>query len=365
MDKGGRYQARQVVGYKDNGQPQFLTKLFDTSEEAEAWLAEVRPTLLNSRSSVIKKTIPELIQDFLEFKKISLDAKTLDSYKFLLESYVIPYFERTRLKDLNDETCKRWLIKLSSKTTPKQTHKAVRHFSIVLNDAERAAPMFRNPLRYLDVQKPRRKRLPRWTADEVLSVLEHCEKTNHVLHPYVHVALTTGMRRQELLGLRWQDINEAELCLSVVQVCTYTSGSYTLKERPKTEDSERIIFIDRETFEMLGQQKRRISRMKKRQWQEHDLVFPSISGTPLSERWLRDTFYELCREAKVTKIQPTSLRATYVALSDGKVPDKVAAERTGHSEKMRRDVYLRTVRQEHKDAALSISELTAKPKKRG
>lgn len=357
----GTYEARIDLGKTAEGKRQKITRIFESSEEAEEWLAEMRPLKRSGRGSKLNQTMLELTQDFLAFKKISLDAKTFDLYSYHLNAFVIPYLGTLRLRDFNVDVAKNWLITLKSKTTDGQIHNAKRHFSMLLNDLERSVSVFKNPLRRITFTKPRRKKQTRWTRDEVIRVLEHCQKTNHVLYPYVHIALTTGMRREELLGLRWKDISFKESYLSVVQTCTYISGVYHLKLKGKTEDSERTVFVDPETLQMFQRQLERVETLRQRKtWLEHDLVFPSIVGTPVSDRWIRDTFYQLCNDAEVTRIPITDLRATYVAMSDGKVPDKVAAERSGHSEKVRREIYLRTVRDEHKEAALSIGQLTQK-----
>jgi integrase len=357
----GIYEAGIVLSYKPNGQPgQRRRRHFNSSEAAETWLAEMRPLVKNFRAkSVLQKTIPELVEDFLAFKRVTLDEKTIDDYQGVLGLHVTPYFEKTKLQDLNDDLLKKWIIELSNQgRTQGVIHRAKRYFSIILNDAERSVPTFRNPLRYIEVPKPRRKRSPRWSKEEVTTVLEHCRKTSHVLHPYIHVAITTGMRREELLGLRWQDVDKKNSCLEIIQVTTYSSGHPITKLKTKTEDSDRTVFIDNETMTMLEQQRKYVNTLRKaKDWGEEDRVFPSIVGSAVSDTWLRDTFYALCNAAKVTPIMLRDLRSTYVSLSDGKVPDKVAAERTGHSETMRRETYLRTLRAEHKAAALSLEEL--------
>lgn len=86
---------------------------------------------------------------------------------------------------------------------------------------------------------------------------------NEQLRRICHFALTTGMRRSEILGLRWRDVDLDRATVSVTQTCIVLPGSsYTLVDGAKTDSSIRCISIDQGTAEMLRNQHAYFLRLK-------------------------------------------------------------------------------------------------------
>jgi integrase len=81
-----------------------------------------------------------------------------------------------------------------------------------------------NVAKSVKVPKPRRRELTQWTTDEAAKVLEHVHCTEYLLANCIHLALTTGMRREELFGLRWIDVNVDRAELTVQQCVTLING---------------------------------------------------------------------------------------------------------------------------------------------
>jgi integrase len=105
-------------------------------------------------------------------------------------------------------------------------------------------------------------------------------------HMY-HLALTTGMRQGELLGLMWKDIDWVRRTLSVVrQAFIPEGGGYTFVE-PKTRNGMRTIELSAVDMDILRLQISKVDLLRSfagDRWVENDLVFPSTVGTPLP-RW--------------------------------------------------------------------------------
>ncbi|MFX7540811.1 tyrosine-type recombinase/integrase, partial [Acinetobacter baumannii] len=89
-------------------------------------------------------------------------------------------------------------------------------------------------------------------------------------------ALMTGMRREELLGLRWQDVNLEEGALEIHQSVVFIGGKAVF-DNPKTQESEREVMLDAGTVAILRDQQQHVAEMRAAagaSWREHDLVFP-------------------------------------------------------------------------------------------
>lgn len=192
-------------------------------------------------------------------------------------------------------------------------------------------------------------------------MLEYGKNNEHRLRHYVHLGLTTGTRREELLGVRWQDINLERAELHVAHCVTYINGKPYFGP-PKTPGSQRTIYLDPGTLEALKQQRELVGGIRAAQahvWQEHDLVFPSLVGTPYNEGRLSEQFHALCHNAGVTRIRVYDLRSTWasVALEAG-VHQQLVSERLGHTNvAFTLQVYVRTDEQQRRGAALSTQQL--------
>jgi len=176
------------------------------------------------------------------------------------------------------------------------------------------------------------------------------------------LALATGMRRGELLGLKWRDINFAIGTLQIhrilTRVPTKVPGKGFVEAEPKTEKSRRNIILAPFALDVLKQHRARQLEAKLKagpKWEEHDYVFCTSVSTHLNPD--RDVLFQLkkvLKQAGLPDIRFHDLRhsAATLLLSMGVHP-KVVQEILGHSQiTMTLDVYshvLPTMQQEAMD----------------
>jgi integrase len=144
-----------------------------------------------------------------------------------------------------------------------------------------------------------------WTADELRRFLDFERTEDDSLQVAYLLSATTGMRRGEVLGLRWRDCDLDAHQLSVRQ--TLVSVAYKLHfSTPKTRRGQRLITLDRQSAAALREhcaaqaQERLIAGSA---WQDHDLVFCRGDGTPIhpdyfSHRFERQHRSTIWREIK-------------------------------------------------------------------
>lgn len=149
------------------------------------------------------------------------------------------------------------------------------------------------------------------------------------------LALCLGLRRGELLGLRWTDVDLATGTLEVVQNLQRVGGQLRFV-RPKTEDSERTIPIPDICAEALRDHLQRQGAEKEAagdDWQDHGLVFPSRLGTPMEPDNLRRSWGRICEAAGLDGVRFHDIRHTCVSLLlDLKVPPHIVRDIVGHSD---------------------------------
>ena len=149
------------------------------------------------------------------------------------------------------------------------------------------------------------------------------------------LALCLGLRRGELLGLRWSDIDQDAQTLEVSVSLQRVAGSLRLVP-PKTRDSARTIPLPPICASALREHAERQAAERAQagmDWQEHGLVFPSRLGTPMEPDNLRRSWVRICAAAGITGVRFHDIRHTCVSLLlDLHVPPHIVREIVGHSD---------------------------------
>jgi integrase len=194
-----------------------------------------------------------------------------------------------------------------------------------------------------------------WEAAQLRVFLESIEE--HRYYPAYLLASTTGMRRGEVLGLRWKDLDLERGELSVTQ--TLTSSGYKLRfSPPKTRRSRRCIPLDQRTVASLQAHKVKQAAEKLAKGAEYvgtGLVFTREDGSAYHPDLFSHLFNDLVKKTRLPRIRFHDLRHTYATLAlQEDVNVKVVSERLGRSSAaFTMDVYqhvLPSMQQEAADA---------------
>ena len=183
----------------------------------------------------------------------------------------------------------------------------------------------------------------------------------HRLEALLTLALTTGMRRGELLALRWQDINFDTKSLHIVRTLSRLVGYGFIETEPKTSKSRRKIILPGLVLDLLKQH--RAHQLEERlkagaQWHDHDLVFSNTHGGFLIADRLREMLQQLLKEAGLPYIRFHDLRHSAATLLLGMgVHPKVVQELLGHSAiSMTMDTYSHVLPSMHQQAMEKMDE---------
>jgi integrase len=143
------------------------------------------------------------------------------------------------------------------------------------------------------------------------------------------------MRRGEVLGLRWRDVDFDDKSLSVTQTITTAHNDIVVGE-PKTPTGRRTIPLDAYTLARLDAHRHRQAEEREQAGSEwdvaHDLVFPDETGRPLHPDRLRTAFERVVRRSDLPAIRLQDLRHSYATLAlKAGVHPKFVSERLGHA----------------------------------
>jgi integrase len=312
-----------------------------TKREAQAELNR----LLNSRNEgtyldPTKMTVAEYLEHWLP---VDIDrrvaAKTAARHRGIVRHNIIPRIGKIPLRkltavhieafeaDLQREGRCRHRDRRGQALTAQTVLHVHRTLSQALEHAVKTDVLFRNPALQVRPPRPPGREIKILTKPEIATVLRACESRG--LYLPVLVAVTTGIRRGELFGLRWSDLDLAHGRHMVNQSL---EGKSTFKT-PKTKSSRRTITLPALTVEALKEHRAAQAEDRLRLGLgKPDLVFTRADGSPVSIDYVSRTFGELIRSLGVTPITFHGLRHTHIShqLMDG-VHIKIVSERAGHA----------------------------------
>lgn len=212
-----------------------------------------------------------------------------------------------------------------------------------LEQAIRNELLEKNVNQYVTIPGKEHKEIVPMSIQEVEQFLEQC-KTERLYALYV-LALNTGMRKGELLGLQWQDIDFEKRQLTVVHNLALVAHndvdtdeprkSELILTTPKSIKSKRLIPLnDYVINQLLSHQERQ--RMEKKQYQsiyvDHSMVFCREDGTYIHPRYVLQNFQDILRKAGMQKYRFHDIRHTVASLLiNSNENPKVVQELLGHS----------------------------------
>jgi integrase len=281
----------------------------------------------------VSQTVGEYMEQWLQTSaRGSVRESTYESYRNQVRRYVVPAIGRVKLKRLSamqiQGMYRAMLDRGLSPRTVQYTH-AVLHRA--LRQAVRWGLVPRNVSEDVDRPRLRREEIQPLNRHQARHLLNTAGESGDRFEALYVLALHTGMRPGELLGLKWEDVNFDE---GGLQLNRALAGKNLTA--PKTKRSRRRIDLSTASIAALkAHRKRQLEeRMQKAGlWRDHGLVFPSTVGTPLFHRNVVRAFKDLLKRAGLPQsTRLYDLRHTCATLLLGSnVHPKYVQELLGHA----------------------------------
>ncbi|MBX6765537.1 MAG: site-specific integrase, partial [Rubrobacteraceae bacterium] len=258
---------------------------------------------------------------------------TYRRYESIVRVNLVPDIGRIKLKSLTPAHVRAFYReKLDGGLSPQTVLHIHRVLSRALKQAVDDGLIPRNPTGSVKPPRPRRDEIRPLSADQARRFLDTV--SGERLEALYVLAVTTGMRQGELLGLKWEDIDLDAGTLSVRRTLSEVRGGRKF-EAPKSGKGRRIRLSGRAITALRAHRKALLEERMQRAglWQEQDLVFPSGVGTPMSGRNLYREFKTLLKRADLPDIRFHDLRHTCATLllRQGVNP-KFVQELLGHAD---------------------------------
>ena len=311
-----------------------------------------------------KLTLEAYLRDWLAEARHNVSPRTHERYQSICEVHLIPALGTIQLSKLRPIHIQRYYSQALAEGRIDGrgglSPQTVNHFDRLLHVALKRARQLRlivtNPVD--DVKRPKVERPEPETLDDadLAKLLKKAEGTR--LHVPIFLAVATGLRRGELLALRWRDVDLDGQRLSVNQSVEQTKDGLRFKP-PKTKQSRRTIALSPSVVEVL--QEHKLQQLHERMQlglgrDTEGLVFTKIEGETINPRNFSKEFSRLVKRAGIRPVTFHGLRHTHITnlLREGVHP-KIASERAGHSSVATTlDVYSHAVPGLQEDAALRI-----------
>ncbi|GAB1807662.1 hypothetical protein PMEGAPR236_27540 [Priestia megaterium] len=203
-------------------------------------------------------TLNQYLPKWLEMAaKRKVKDTTFDHYQNVINFRILPILGHLALRDLNGTVCQKFFNHLLDQELSERYIKYI--YNILNTSLEKAIDwdlILKNPLRKVDLPKERKRKYTVWKREEIHRFLQFAKDEDLHYFALFFVCVYTGIRRGEVLGLKWEDVDLTDGTLHVQRNQTYLRGTYSYGSL-KAESSNRIIKLDDETLHILMQNKKR------------------------------------------------------------------------------------------------------------
>jgi len=355
VKRGKSYTVRVSCGYDINGKQIFKNKTFRPPEGLSA--------------KQEKKALDEFVLDFERQAKLgrvldgnirfvefcekwfkdyaegNLQPKTLQRYKEFAarcnQAIGNIKLEDIRPHHLNDFYSNLAEPGMNKRTggflSPKTIQEHHRFISKVLNTAVQWQIIYENPATRATPPKVKQAEVLYLDEEQAKMVITALEQEEQKYKTALILAIYSGLRRGELCGLKWQDIDFEGKIISVRRTLQYLASIGLYEKEPKTKSSLRSLKLPDEIFHLLREHKSWQDEQRTAHgtaWEDNDYILTQQDGKPMHPDTLTDFFSRLAKKLDLPKgISFHSLRHTSATLLiAGGMSPRTVASRLGHAQ---------------------------------
>ena len=383
----GTYLVRVSCGVDSNGKQIARSKTFKPSKpnlpysklnrELEAFVAAFEQEIENEgpmRSVRPDKiTFADFCVQYLEVKKNTLSPQTYNFYSKVIDEELMPMFARLKMKDLRTYHIQQFVQYLATE----KKRLDGREGGIAASTVKRYTTVLRSivtmayKLEYIedDIGRSRRIEFPKeetkeveaFTLEEVGEILKALESEPWHIRAVIEVALFTGCRRGEIVGLKWADIDFENQRLSVKRSIYKLSDGKAREKEPKSKCSIRTISIPERLCKTLTeyrlQQNRHIAYLGDG-WRNLDYVFTEEDGYVMNPHTPTKQFDHFLKRHGIRHLKFHGLRHTSATMLLANGCDiKTVSSRLGHADITTTNIYVHALESTDRMAAQTFDKL--------
>jgi len=313
-----------------------------------------------------KITVSEWIETWIEvYITPNVSPTTLSRYQGMIRRYIIPLLGSVQVQQLNTLAVQAWVngLKVSPSSGKEMSAATIKHTYHILKGAMDKAVLVgiipRSPCAGIMLPKGQKKKAVVYNQTEIRQLIDAAKDTEMEL--VIDLELCLGLRRGELLGLQWCDVDWKKNQIHVIRTRVVVNGKSVVKD-PKTATSVRTIDAPEQLMRKLKQHRLRCMENQMaygRNYTRSEFVIVHPDGRPIYPEYLSQMLTKLQKKANLPQCRFHDLRhlCASIMLLQG-INVKVAQERLGHKDiTTTLNIYSHVLPSSAKEAAEKIGEL--------
>ena len=335
--KNKKYKIELFIGR--NGSKKIMHYEIVEGGKKEAELRESELKLQIRNHTFVKnnkKTVKDLMNEYIEYNFDKWSPKTYESNVHWINDNINKSIGHVYLQDLNVKILESFYKELKKH---KYSDKTIQHHYVLINGALNRAIKWDyinyNVNQKIEKPKIRKKEIECYSKDDVIKLLSVLENECLKYQSIILLALDSGIRRGELTGLTWNDIDFKNKSIKINKTTQYTKDLGIFEKSTKSQNSDRIIYISDKTINILKQYRKEQLQNKMKlgnKWGNSLRVFPTEDGNDIHPDTPSYIFRKIIKKYNLKKISFHGLRHTSASLliSQG-IQHQIISRRLGHS----------------------------------
>ncbi|SHF31303.1 Site-specific recombinase XerD [Desulfofundulus australicus DSM 11792] len=325
-----------------------------------------------------KLTFGQFVKRWLrDYAEPNLAPKTVHRYRQMLETRILPAMGHLKIEQIKPLHLMEFYKNLQedgiredgkpgglSERTILHHHRLI---SAILQDAVEWQVIPSNPASRVKPPRVKKKQAACYDEEQIAAMLAALEKEDLKHRVLVYLAVFTGLRRGEIMGIEWKHINLETGTLEVRQAAQYIPGQGQFTKGPKNEMSVRTLTLPAFLVDMLKRYKKHWleHRIKLGDlWQGSDRLFTTWDGRPGHPEWPSQWFSKFIKKHNLPPLNFHGLRHVNATLMINQgLPVKVISARLGHSNVgTTMDIYGHLLKSADREAAVRLEQVFQKIK---
>ena len=334
--KRNRHYSVVYKYFDENGKQRQKWETFGTNQEAKKRLKEVEYSMQNDTFIIPSATtIKDLLNEFCNtYGKTKWAFSTYEGNLSLIKNYIDPLIGDIKLDDVNSRIMDHYFQSLQKVKQPKNKYRknlkgtitpaTIKSIHKLLNSAFSQAVRWemiaKNPVMNVSLPKVEYNKRQIWDAKTMAKALELCD--DEILSLAINLSFACCLRIGEMLGLTWDCVDISDKAIKENEAYIYinkelqrisnksyeelgnkdiilffpsqysTQSTSLVLKKPKTQTSNRKVFLPNTVAIMLKNRKQQINKMKElfdNEYQDFDLVFTHNNGSPIEGKGIKRT----------------------------------------------------------------------------